>query len=114
MRDLITREYETVSRIAGPLLFVERVKAASLGEMVEIILSNGEIRRGQVIEVSEQHAVVQVLEETKGLGTVGTRVRLTESAAMMDLSRDLLGRRFNGAGIPIDGLPPVIPITDCP
>lgn len=109
MRDLITREYETVSGIAGPLLFVERVKAASLGEMVEIILSNGEIRRGQVIELSEQHAVVQVLEETKGLGTAGTRVRLTESAAMMDLSPDLLGRRFNGVGVPIDRLPPVIP-----
>lgn len=109
MKDLITREYATVKGIAGPLLFVERVRAASLGEMVDILLPSGESRRGQVIEISEQHAVVQVLEETTGLGVSGVRIRLTESAAMMNLSPDLLGRRFNGAGAPIDGLPPVVP-----
>lgn len=109
MKDLITREYQTVTGIAGPLLFVEKMKNASLGEMVEILLATGETRRGQVIELSEQHAVIQVLEETAGLGVTGTRVRLTESAAMMGLSPDLLGRRFNGAAVPIDGLPPIIP-----
>lgn len=111
MDDLITREYQTVSGIAGPLLFVEKLRKASLGEMVELILSDGEVRRGQVIELSEQHAVIQVLEETAGLGVIGTRVRLTESAAMVDLAPDLLGRRFNGAGVPIDGLPTIIPDT---
>ncbi|MBI3809891.1 MAG: V-type ATP synthase subunit B [Nitrospirae bacterium] len=109
MKDLITREYATIKGIAGPLLFVERVKAVSLGEMVDILLPSGETRHGQVIEISEQHAVVQVLEETTGLGVSGVRIRLTESAAMMDLSPDLLGRRFNGAGAPIDGFPPVVP-----
>lgn len=109
MDDLITREYRTVSGIAGPLLFVERVRTAFLGEMVEILLPSGEVRHGQVIELSEQHAILQVLEETTGLGVSGTRIRLTESAATMGLSPDLLGRRFNGAGLPIDGLPPVIP-----
>ncbi|MDF0650686.1 MAG: V-type ATP synthase subunit B [Nitrospira sp.] len=109
MDDLITREYKTVSGIAGPLLFVERLMKASLGELVEIMLDNGEARRGQVIELSEQHAVIQVLEETTGLGVTGTRVRLTESAATMDLSPDLLGRRFSGIGAPLDGLPPIIP-----
>jgi V/A-type H+-transporting ATPase subunit B len=109
MKDLITREYRTVTGVAGPLLFVEQVRRVSLGEMVEILLPSGETRRGQVIEVSEQHAIVQALEETTGLGVSGTRIRLTESAAMMDLSRDLLGRRFNGAGVPIDGIPPVVP-----
>lgn len=111
MRDLITREYQTVTGIAGPLLFVEKLKKASLGEMVEILSATEGTRRGQVIELSEQHAVIQVLEETTGLGVTGTRVRLTESVAMMDLSPDLPGRRFNGAGVPIDGLPPIIPET---
>src|SRR5574337_575729 len=109
MDDLITREYKTVSGIAGPLLFVERLMKASLGELVEIMLDNGEARRGQVIELSEQHAVIQVLEETTSLGVTGTRVRLTESAATMDLSPDLLGRRFSGVAVPLDGLPPIIP-----
>lgn len=111
MDDLITREYQTVSGIAGPLLFAERLHKASMGEMVEILLATGDIRRGQVIELSEQHAVIQVLEEMTGLGVTGTRVRLTESTAMMDLSPDLLGRRFNGVGVPIDSLPPIIPDT---
>lgn len=109
MDDLITREYRTVSAIAGPLLFAEKMSQASLGELVEIILPTGEARRGQVIELSVQHAVIQVLEETTGLGVSGTRVRLTESAAAMDLSPDLLGRRFSGAGVPLDGLPAIIP-----
>lgn len=109
MEDLITREYRTVSGIAGPLLFAEKLTQASLGELVEIILPTGESRRGQVIELSEPHAVIQVLEETTGLGVTGTRVRLTESAAMMDLSPDLLGRRLSGVGVPLDGLPPIIP-----
>ena len=77
MKDLITREYATVKGIAGPLLFVERVRAVSLGEMVDILLPSGESRRGQVIEISEPHAVVQVLEETTGLGVSGVRIRLT-------------------------------------
>ncbi len=109
MGDLITREYRTVREIAGPLLFVERVREASLGEMVEILLESGAIHHGQVIELSEQHVVIQVLEETTGLGVSGTWVRLSGSAATMDLSPDILGRRFNGAGLPIDGAPAIIP-----
>lgn len=109
MHDLITREYRTIREIAGPLLFVQRVNKAALGDMVEILLENGSVRRGQVIELSEQHATIQVLEETTGLGVSATRIRLTESAATMDLSLDLLGRRFNGVGLPIDGLPQIIP-----
>jgi V/A-type H+-transporting ATPase subunit B len=50
-----------------------------------------------------------VLEETIGIGVEGTWIRFTGEAAAIDLSRDVLGRRFDGAGRPIDGLPPVIP-----
>jgi V/A-type H+-transporting ATPase subunit B len=108
-RDLLTRDYQTIRYISGPLLFVEGVKRVGLGEMVSILMPDGEIRRGQVIELSEQHAVIQVLEETAGMSLASTRVRFTENVAQMALSIDLLGRRFNGAGIPIDHLPPVIP-----
>lgn len=109
MDDLITREYETLSGISGPLLFVDRVRDAGFGEMVEIVLPSGETRRGQIIDLSEKHAVVQVLEDTVGLGVAGSRLRLIESAASINLSPDLLGRKFNGSGLPIDGLPPIIP-----
>jgi V/A-type H+-transporting ATPase subunit B len=107
--DLLTREYGTLHSIAGPLLFVQGVRRVSIGEMVAILLPDGEERRGQVIEISERYAVVQVLETTAGLSTTGTRIRFSESIARMGLSPDILGRRFNGAGEPIDGLPEILP-----
>ncbi len=107
--DLITRDYQTVSAITGPLLFVERVPRARIGETVTILLPEGEKRRGQVIEVSRQHTVIQVLETTSGIGARGTSIRFHESVAMLEVSLAMLGRRFNGIGEPIDGLPPVIP-----
>ncbi len=108
-RDLLTRDYQTIRYISGPLLFVEGVRRVSLGEMAVILMPGGESRRGQVIEISDRYTVVQVLEETAGMSLSTSRVRFTESVAQMDLSIDLLGRRLNGAGIPVDHLPPVIP-----
>ena len=107
--DLLTLDYQSVGSISGPLLFVEGVRGALLGEMVSILMPGNEQRRGQVIELSERHTVVQVLEETSGMRLSDTRVRFTGKAAQMDLSLDILGRRFNGAGAPVDLLPPVIP-----
>jgi len=107
--DLITREYHTISSITGPLLFVENVKRASIGEMVTIILPNEDKRRGQVIEISERHAVIQILETTAGIDVHGTRIRFSEDVAKVNLSIEMLGRRFNGIGEPIDGLPPILP-----
>ncbi|HEY5594573.1 MAG TPA: V-type ATP synthase subunit B [Nitrospiria bacterium] len=107
--DLLTREYGALHSISGPLLFVQGVRRVSIGEMVAILLPGGKERRGQVIEISERYAVIQVLETTAGLGTTGTRLRFSESVARMGLSPDILGRRFNGAGEPIDGLPEILP-----
>jgi V/A-type H+-transporting ATPase subunit B len=91
------------------LLFVEGVRRVSMGEMVEVLLPDGAVRRGQVIEFSDRHTVVQILEESTGIGVRSTRVRFTGFPARMPLSPDILGRRFNGAGDPVDGLPAVLP-----
>ncbi len=107
--DLVTREYRTIRSVMGPLLFVEGARKVSIGEMVSIFLPNGEERRGQVIEISERYAVIQVLEETTGISVKDTRIRFSESAARIALAPDILGRRFDGAGEPIDGMPAVIP-----
>lgn len=107
--DLSVRDYRTARYLSGPLLFVEDVADVCLGEMAAIRLPDGGLRRGQVIEISEKHAVVQVLEETTGMGLSASRIRFSGEVAQMDLSVELLGRRFNGAGIPIDGIPPVEP-----
>lgn len=107
--ELVTRLSRSATAIAGPLLFVEGARKARLGEMVWIRLDEGEERRGQVIELSETHAVIQVLEETQGIRPARTEVAFTGEVATLPVSRQMLGRTFNGMGQPVDGLPPVIP-----
>jgi V/A-type H+-transporting ATPase subunit B len=106
--DLLKREYSSLSYISGPLLFVENAKELAYNAIVEIRDGAGGLRRGQVIEVSEAYAVIQVLEETAGLDLAKTTVSLVENLARLGVSRDMLGRRFDGIGEPIDGLPPVM------
>jgi len=56
------KEYLTLSEVAGPLIIVEKTIDVKYQELVEIELSSGEIRRGQVLEITEDKAVVQVFE----------------------------------------------------
>jgi V/A-type H+-transporting ATPase subunit B len=107
--DLVTRSSRSATAIAGPLLFVEGARRARLGEMVRIVLDGREERRGQVIEVSEAHAVIQVLEETQGICPARAEVVFSRQVARLAVSRQMLGRSFSGIGRPIDGLPDVVP-----
>ena len=107
--DLTTKQYQSISYISGPLLLVEGAQDLPYGAIVNIHLPEGGIRGGQVIEVSEKNAVVQVFEETAGLDLARTSVSLREDVARISCSREMIGRRFNGLGDPIDGLPPIIP-----
>jgi len=106
---LATMEYRTVGEVAGPLLFVSKVKGASYNEMVEIRSADGSVRYGQVIELSGELAVVQVFGPTAGLDVDKTSVRFRGEVAKMDCSVNLLGRVLNGMGQPIDGGPEVFP-----
>ena len=107
--DIKTREYTTVSEVAGPLMVVQGVEGAAYNEIVEIETPAGENRTGQVLEVKEDIAVVQVFEGTSDLNTESTKVRFTGETAKIGLSTDMLGRIFNGIGKPIDGGPDIIP-----
>ncbi|MHB8070062.1 MAG: V-type ATP synthase subunit B [Desulfobaccales bacterium] len=107
--DLLKREYNSLSYISGPLLFVENARDLAFNAMVAIKDGAGRLRSGQVIEVSEEYAVIQVFEETGGLDLARTSVSLVESVARLGVSKEMLGRRFSGIGRPIDRLPAVIP-----
>lgn len=85
-------------RISGPLLFLERTIDLPYGAMVDITASDGSRRSGQVIEVSEDLAVVQVFEDTMGLDVSGTSVSLREREARLGVSEELIGRVMDGAG----------------
>ncbi|RKY94196.1 MAG: hypothetical protein DRQ06_05595, partial [Candidatus Hydrothermota bacterium] len=69
------KEYRTITDVSGPLLLVEGVEGAKYAELVEITLPSGEKRRGQVLQVEEDKALVQVFEGTTGLDIPETTVR---------------------------------------
>ncbi len=100
--------YKTVSQVAGPLLFVDKVQNASYGEMVEVTNSLGERVRGQVLDSSAGLAVIQVFGATLGLSTTGTSVRFLGETARISVSDEMLGRTFDGLGNPRDGGPGII------
>jgi len=106
---LVTKEYKTIDYVSGPLIFVNSVKGASFGEIVRITLRDGEERTGQVLDISEEHAVVQVYEGTRGIDTTDTTVRFTGEPARINVSLDMLGRVFSGVGKARDGGPEIIP-----
>lgn len=103
------KEYRSVSEIAGPLMVVEKVTGVKYDELVEIQTSSGEIRRGQVLEVSEDKAIVQIFEGTNNLGTQDSRVRFLGRGLTLGVSPDMMGRVFDGLGQPIDDGPQLIP-----
>jgi V/A-type H+-transporting ATPase subunit B len=106
---LLTTEYRTLNYVTGPLIFVNNVHGVAYSEMVDINLPDGSIRTGQVLEVNDDIAVIQVFEGTQGIDIDRTTVSFREEVAMIDVSVELLGRVLNGTGKPIDGGSAIMP-----
>jgi len=102
-------EYTKVKELFGPLMLVEKVSDVAYEELVEIELSNGERRRGRVLEISSDAALVQLFERSVELGTDQAKVKFLGRGIQLGVSEDLLGRVFDGWGRPRDGGPPIIP-----
>jgi len=105
----LPKEYRTISEIAGPLMLVQEVAGVKYNELVEIELADGSIRRGQVLEVSGDTALVQVFEGTSGLNLGTAKVRFLGRGLELAVSLDILGRVFDGLGRPRDTGPRIIP-----
>ncbi len=105
----MAKEYITTREIAGPLIIVDKVEKATYNEIVEIKLKDGSIRRGQVLEVDGERALVQVFEGTTGLNLGETKVKFLGRGVELGVSPLILGRVFDGSGNPIDEVPPLIP-----
>ncbi len=112
MKEHSAVEYCGISKITGPLIFVARVRDVGFNELVEVRDVEGNLRMGTVLDISEERAVVQVLEGTSGLTATGSRVRFLGEALKIPVSHDMLGRVFDGLGRPIDGSPPPLTGTD--
>ncbi|MGE5197876.1 MAG: V-type ATP synthase subunit B [Deltaproteobacteria bacterium] len=102
------KEYITVSSVSGPLVIVEKTEDIKYAELAEVEFSDGKIRRGKVLEISEDKALVQMFEGTLGLDVLGSKVRFLGRTQELGVSPDLLGRIFDGAGRPRDNGPQII------
>jgi V/A-type H+-transporting ATPase subunit B len=103
------KEYRNVRGLEGPLMIVEGVEGVKFGELVEVELGDGAVRRGQVLESSEGRALVQLFESPQGIAATQATVRFLARGMTVPVSRELLGRIFNGVGEPIDDAGIVIP-----
>lgn len=103
------KEYLTVSNIVGPLLIVEKISDVKYGELVEIETADGALRRGTVLDISTEQAVVQVFEGTVGMDVDKSRIRFLGRSQELGVSEEIVGRIFDGSGRPKDKGPQIIP-----
>ncbi|MBQ3620078.1 MAG: V-type ATP synthase subunit B [Methanosarcinaceae archaeon] len=104
----MVKEYKTITQVAGPLIFVEKTEPVGYGEFVNIKLPDGTVKRGEVLDTSEDIVVVQVYEGTTGLNNECSVV-FTGDTLKLPASIDLLGRILSGSGQPRDGGPQIVP-----
>ncbi len=103
------KEYSTIDEVVGPLMLVSGVEGVAYNELVEIIQQNGEIRRGKVLEINGDKALVQLFESSQGLQISTSKARFLGRSLELAVSPDILGRVFDGMGNPKDGGVPIIP-----
>nr|WP_317413308.1 V-type ATP synthase subunit B [uncultured Solibaculum sp.] len=102
-------EHIGLKEINGPLIVLDDVDNASFEEMVEIRLDSGEVRTGRIVQIDGRRVIIQVFENTRGISLKNTRTRLSGHPMELPLSPEILGRVFDGAGRPIDGLGDIYP-----
>ncbi len=102
-------KYIGLKEINGPLVVLENVSSASYDEVVEIKLSDGSSRTGRVVQIYGDKVVLQVFEGTRSLSLTNTQIKFTGHPMEIPLSKEILGRIFNGSGQPIDGLGEIYP-----
>lgn len=101
------KEYLTVASVSGPLVVVEKTVEVKYDELVEVLFSDGSLRRGKVLEVDGSRALVQMFEGTLGMD-ISAKVRFLGRTQELPVSPDMLGRVFDGAGRPRDNGPEII------
>lgn len=101
------KEYLVLDKVQGPLVVLSEVEGVAYDEIVEIKVSDGEIKKGRVVQLQGDKAVIQVFESTIGMSLNNTAVSFTGKPLEISLSKEVIGREFNGTGEPIDGRGPI-------
>lgn len=103
------KEYKSIKEIVGPLMLVDGVEGVKYDELVEIEQKDGDIRRGKVLEINRDKALVQLFEGSQGIEMSTSKARFLGRSLTLAVSDDMLGRVFDGMGNPKDGGAPIIP-----
>lgn len=103
------KEYRTIKEVVGPLMLVEDVSGVKYDELVEIVQADGSIRRGRVLEINGDMALLQLFEGSQGLRIADSKARFLGKSIELDVAPDMLGRVFDGMGKPMDDGPALIP-----
>ncbi len=109
MTPLYIKETSAISRTRGSLLIAKSIPGIKYGEIVDVLLANGEVKRGEAIDISREVTVVQVFGGVSEVDLLGSRVRCRGETLKLPVAEDILGRVFNGIGDPIDDGPMVVP-----
>lgn len=97
------KEYLKLDKIEGPLIVLSNIEDAAYGELVSIKIDNNEMRKGKIIKIEGDKVIVQVFEGTSNISIVNTSVKFMGEPLTLPLSKEILGRTFNGVGEPKDG-----------
>lgn len=103
------KEYRTIQEVAGPLMLIKGVSGVTYNELGEIELASGERRRCRVLEINGEDALVQLFESSAGINLSNSKVRFLGHGIELGVSKDMLGRVFDGLGHPKDGKVDIIP-----
>ena len=103
------KEYKTIMEFAGPIMLVDQVEGVKYDELVEIEQSDGRIRRGKVLEINQDKALLQLFEGSQGLRITDSSAKFLGHSIELAVAPDMLGRVFDGMGRPIDGGAELIP-----
>ena len=104
------QEVVGVSRIEGPIMVVEGAANVSYDEVVEIQDSQGQLRRGRVLEVGEGWRWCRCLPAPPACPSTEPVSVFWATTLHIPVAEEMLGRVFDGLGNPIDGGPQ--PLTD--
>ena len=101
------KEYRTITDVKGPLVFLNKTEPVSYNEIVQLRLSDGSIKNGQVLDTSDDQVIVQVFEGTASVDRK-TGVKFLGDVFKLPVSKGLIGRILDGAGRPRDGGPEIV------
>ena len=96
------KQYLCLDKVQGPLLILSDVEGASYDEIVDILVDGKERRKGKVVQIDGDKAIIQMFETTSGVSVHNAAVSFTGKPLEISLSKDILGREFNGVGKPKD------------